>query len=146
MTVETDLSEAQALAIVAPWYSLFTIPGRGSVRAVFDRAIAEDFRSCTGDLPEEARDREASIPFIEALAELIPDMVFDIRELFVVGDRVIVRGEARGTPAGEFFGLPHSGRSFRIMTIDVLTIRDRKITRTYHLENWLGALEQLRGA
>jgi predicted ester cyclase len=71
-------------------------------------------------------------------------MRFEIKELFVAGDRVIVRGEATGTPAADFLGTPHTGRQFRIMTIDILTIRNGRIAKTYHLENWLGALQQLR--
>jgi predicted ester cyclase len=60
------------------------------------------------------------------------------------GDRVIVRGEVTGTPAGDLFGVPHTGKSFRIMAIDIQTIQDGKIARTYHIENWLSALGQLR--
>jgi len=40
--------------------------------------------------------------------------------------------------------VPHSGKSFRIMAIDIQTIRDGKIARAYHLENWLSALGHLR--
>ena len=61
-----------------------------------------------------------------------------------IGDRVIVRGEVTGTPAGELFGVAYSGKSFRMMAIDIQTIRDGKITKTYHMENWLSALNQLR--
>ena len=32
----------------------------------------------------------------------------------------------------------------RMMTIDIQTIKDGKIANTYHLENWLSALGQLR--
>jgi len=71
-------------------------------------------------------------------------MKFDIKEVLVAGDRVIVRGEVTGTPAGELFGVPHTGKSFRMMAIDIQTIRDGKITKTYHMENWLSALNQLR--
>ena len=71
-------------------------------------------------------------------------MKFDIKEVLVAGDRVIVRGEVTGTPAGDLFGVPHSGKSFRIMTIDIQTIKDGKIAKTYHMENWLSALSQLR--
>jgi hypothetical protein len=31
-----------------------------------------------------------------------------------------------------------------MMAIDIQTIRDGKIARTYHMENWLSALNQLR--
>ena len=81
---------------------------------------------------------------VGGFAKSIPDMKFDVKEVLVAGDRVIVRGEVTGTPAGDLFGVPHSGKSFRIMAIDIQTIRDGKIARTYHLENWLSALGQLR--
>jgi predicted ester cyclase len=71
-------------------------------------------------------------------------MEFNIKEILVAGDRVVVRGEVTGTPAGDLFGVPHTGKSFRIMAIDIQTIRDGKFARTYHLENWLSALRQLR--
>jgi len=137
--------EQRARSVIEPWYSLFTIPGRGSVRAVFDRVVAHDFISYRGELPSEISDREATIPFIEALAGLVPDMRFEIRELLTAGEKAVIRGRAIGTPAGELFGQPQTGRSFQIMTIDILTLRAGQITRAYHLENWLGALQQLRG-
>jgi predicted ester cyclase len=74
----------------------------------------------------------------------IPDMKFDIEDVLVAGDRVVVRGEVTGTPAGELFGVPHTGRSFSIMAVDIQTIRDGKIAKTYHMENWLSALNRLR--
>jgi predicted ester cyclase len=43
-----------------------------------------------------------------------------------------VRDEVTGTLAGELFGVPHTGMSFRIMAIDIQTIRDGKIAKTYH--------------
>src|SRR3954464_4001240 len=139
-----DLEEEQRVrSVIEPWYSLFTIPGRGSVRAVFDRVIARDFIGYGGELPSEISDREGTIPFIEGLAGLVPDMRFQIRELLTAGERVVVRGRAIGRPAGELFGQPHTGRSFQIMTIDILTLRAGQITKIYHLENWLGGLQQL---
>ena len=40
-------------------------------------------------------------------------------------------------------GVPHGGKSFRVMSIDVHTIRDGKIVRSYHVEDWMGATRQL---
>jgi hypothetical protein len=137
--------EQRVRSVIEPWYSLFTIPGRGSVRAVFDRVIARDFINYRGEIPSEISDREVTIPFIEALAGLIPDMLFEIRELLIAGEKAVVRGRATGTPAGELYGQPHTGRSFQIMTIDILILRAGQITSVYHLENWLDGLQQLRG-
>ncbi len=80
---------------------------------------------------------------VSNFANTIPDMKFDVKEVLVAGDRVIVRGEVTGTPSGELFGVPYSGNSFRIMAVDIQTIRDGKIAKTFHLENWLSAIGQL---
>jgi ketosteroid isomerase-like protein len=138
------LTEAQARAAVAPWYALFNLASRGDVKTVHEQVLTVDYESCWGYLPSECWGRDASIKVVGNFANSIPDMKFEIKEVLVAGDRVIVRGEVSGTPAGDLFGVPHTGKSFRIMAIDIQTIKDGKIARTYHLENWLSALGQLR--
>ena len=139
-----SLTEAQARAAIAPWYSLFNLPIRGDVKTLHEQVLTADYESCWGYLPSECWGRDASIKVVGNFANSIPDMKFEIKEMLVAGDRVIVRGEVSGTPAGDLFGVPHTGKSFRIMAIDIQTIKDGKIARTYHLENWLSALGQLR--
>src|SRR5262249_36930774 len=138
------LTEAQARAVIAPWYALFNQPVQGDMKAVQEQILTPDYESCWGYLPGEGWERDNSIKVVGGFAKSIPDMKFDIKEVLVSGDRVIVRGEVAGTPSGDLFGVPHSGKSFRIMAIDIQTIKDGKIARTYHLENWLSALGQLR--
>ena len=140
----TTLSEQQARDLIAPWYGLFNVATRGDVRAVQEAVLAEDYESCAGYLPGECWDRETSIDVVSNFATTIPDMTFEIREVLVAGDRIVVRGEVTGTPSGDLFGVPHSGRSFRIMAVDIQTIRDGRIAKTYHMENWLSAIGQLR--
>jgi ketosteroid isomerase-like protein len=139
-----DLTEAQARTIIAPWYSLFNVKSRGDVKAIQEQVLTTDYESCAGYLPGECWGRDTSIKVVGSFANSIPDMTFEIKEVLVAGDRVIVRGEVSGTPAGELFGAPHTGKSFKIMTLDVQTIKDGKIARTFHMENWLSALKQLR--
>ncbi len=138
------LTETQARAVVAPWYSLFNVATRGDVKAIQEQVLTADYESCSGYLPTECWRRDISIRVVSNFANSIPDMKFDIKEVLVAGDRVIVRGEVTGTPAGELFGVPHTGKSFRIMAIDIQTIRDGRIAKTFHMENWLSALGQLR--
>ena len=139
-----SLTEAQARAVIAPWYRLFNQPVQGDMKTLQEQVLTADYESCWGYLPGECWGRDASIKVVGGFGKSIPDMKFDVKEVLVAGDRVIVRGEVTGTPAGDLFGVPHSGKSFRIMAIDIQTIRDGKIARTYHLENWLSALGQLR--
>ena len=138
------LTEAQARAAIAPWYALFNQPVPGDMKMLQEQILTPDYESCSGYLPGECWGRDNSIRVVGGFAKSIPDMKFDIKEVLVAGDRVIVRGEVTGTPAGDLFGVPHSGKSFRIMAIDIQTIKDGKIARTYHLENWLSAVGQLR--
>jgi ketosteroid isomerase-like protein len=137
------LTEAQARAVIAPWYVLFNQPVHGDMKTLQEQVLTADYESCWGYLSGECWGRDASIKVVGGLAKSIPDMKFEIKEVLVAGDRVVVRGEVTGTPAGDLFGVPHSGKGFRIMAIDIQTIRDGKIARTYHLENWLSALGQL---
>jgi ketosteroid isomerase-like protein len=139
-----NLTEAQARAVIAPWYSLFNVATRGDVKSIQEDVLTPDYESCSGYLPGECWGRDTSIKVVGNFSNSIPDMTFDIKEVLVAGDRVIVRGEVRGTPAGELFGVPHTGKSFRVMAIDIQTIKDGKIAKTYHMENWLSALGQLR--
>ena len=139
-----NLTEGQARAIIAPWYGLFNVATRGDVKSIQEQVLTSDYESCAGYLPGECWGRDTSIKVVGNFAKSIPDMKFDIKEVLVAGDRVIVRGEVTGTPAGELFGVPHTGKSFRMMAIDIQTIRDGKIAKTYHMENWLSARGQLR--
>jgi hypothetical protein len=143
-TAMTSLTEEQARAVIAAWYGLFNIAGRGDVRAIQEQILTEDYESCAGYLPGECWGRETSIKVVSNFANTIPDMKFDIKEVLIAGDRVIVRGEVTGTPAGDLFGVTHSGKSFRIMAVDIQTIRDGRIAKTFHMENWLSAIGQLR--
>jgi predicted ester cyclase len=56
---------------------------------------------------------------------------------------IIVRGEATGTPIKTFLGAEPTGRRFRTMSIDLYTVTDSRISRSYHVENWTAALRQL---
>jgi len=75
----------------------------------------------------------------------VPDLEWTIMQVHVTSDnKVIVRGKAKGTPKSPtFLGIPMSGKSFEIMSIDIHTVEGGKITESYHLEDWAGAMRQL---
>lgn len=138
------MTEAQARTAIAPLYTNFSQPIRGDVQTLLEQGTTPDWQSCTGEAAGDCRGRAASAKVFEGFGKALPNMQHVIKEVIVAGDRVLVRGEINGTPAGDFFGVPHTGRSFTIMTLDVHTLRDGKIAKTYHLEDWAGALGQLR--
>jgi steroid delta-isomerase-like uncharacterized protein len=89
--------------------------------------------------------RERFIAGFKGRGDALPDIKWEIKEVLIAGDRIIVRGEASGTPSGTFRGIPASGKSFKIMSIDIHTIEDGKIKRSYHVEDWAGAMRQVSG-
>ncbi|MEM9676581.1 MAG: ester cyclase [Pseudomonadota bacterium] len=79
------------------------------------------------------------------LGQVVPDLKWTPEEIIPLEDgRFVVRGTATGTPVGPFFGVdPATGKSFEIMSIDIVTLKDGLITNIYHLEDWTGAIAQL---
>jgi len=78
---------------------------------------------------------------------MIPDLNWAVQEMLVDGNRVIVRSQATGTPnspEGHFYGVPTDGsRSFNIQTIDIHTVENGKMVRSYHTEDWATAIQQV---
>ncbi len=136
-----SLSAEQARRIVAPFYDMLNKPATKNLKALGESTIAPQWRSYAG--PNNFKGREEFIAQVGGFGKLIPDLTWEIKEVLVDGNRVIVRGEASGTPAGPFFGVPHSGKSFRIMSIDIHTVQDGKLVEAHHVEDWAGAIRQL---
>ncbi len=141
VTLAQQLTVDQARAIVGPFYSaLNPAPGK-DVASLVTQATAPDWVSCGGN--DVCSPRDKVIGNLIGFGKAIPDLKWEIKEVMVAGDRVIVRGEASGTPAGAFMGAPHGGKRFTVMSIDIHTIRDGKMIRAYHVEDWMGATRQL---
>jgi steroid delta-isomerase-like uncharacterized protein len=129
--------------LVRPLYTdCFTANPRADAAALMDRLLADDFQSVNA---AETKGKAQLIGQVQYFHKLIPDLKWDVQEMFEDGDRVIVRSLASGSPRGEFFGLQLDGtRSFRIMTIDVHTVERGRIKRVHHVEEWATAMQQLR--
>jgi predicted ester cyclase len=135
-----DLDTARKL--VSPIYDALTRPGEKNVEALVKSVTSADFRSCGNE--GECSDQATAITRFKGLAAVVPDLNWTIKELFVSGNNtIIVRGEATGTPIKTFLGTEPTGRSFRTMSIDLYTVTNSKISRSYHVENWTAALRQL---
>ena len=140
-TMLAQVTRELAPASVTTFYdALNAAPGKDVSRLLM-QATAPSWVSCgTNDV---CLPREQVIAAIAGRHKAIPDLRWEIKQVLKSGNRVIVRGEASGTPAGDFMGVPHGGKSFKLMSIDVHTIADGKLTRSYHLEDWMGAVRQL---
>jgi steroid delta-isomerase-like uncharacterized protein len=140
-TDENRLSVEQARLIVAPLYEALNRPNDKDVGALLAQACHEDYQSFSTN--QDFMTRNQLVETFKWFGGVVPDLSWEIVDLQVIEDQVLVRGEAKGTPSGDFFGVPPSGKSFRTMALDLFTVRDGKLAKAYHIENWTAAIQQL---
>lgn len=145
-TVQTDIAPSltveQARAIVAPLYEALNEPTKKDVPALLANATNPDYQSCSTNSDCLSRDQLARV--FTALGKIIPDLHWTIKDIWTSGNRIVVRGEATGTPTGELFGIKPTGKSFKTISIDMFTVRDGRLATAYHVENWMAAMEQIK--
>jgi len=89
-------------------------------------------------------DRDHFVQNIAGFGQAVPNLKWEIQEILRDGDRYVVRGRATGTPVKPFLGVEPAGKSFEIMSIDIHTVKAGKIAVSYHVEDWAGAIRQLK--
>lgn len=129
---------------VAKFYDLLSNPGAQAQVDAFVDVTADDWESIA-NYSGENKDRDAFLGQVGGFGQLIPDLSWAVQDVHQDGDVITVRSRATGTPVAPMFGVDGEGRGFDIMTIDIHEIADGKIVRTYHIEDWAGALQQLAG-
>jgi len=130
-------------AVVQNFYDLLSNPTSQSHVVEFKAATSENWESI-GDYSGKNKAREQFLGQVRGFGKLIPDLNWAVEEMIQSGDRVVVRSRATETPEGPLFGVDGQGKGFDILTIDIHTIEGGKIIRSYHVEDWAGAIRQLR--
>ena len=141
-SADSELTVELARKITAPLYEALNQPDQKDVRALLAQACHPDYRSYSTN--EESLSREQLVEIFKGIGASVPDLAWSVKEIIVSGDRVIVRGQATGTPTGELWGARPTGKSFTTMAVDVFTVRGDKLAQCYHVENWIGALQQMQ--
>lgn len=135
------ITKEQARAIVWPLYDALNEPAKKDVSALLAKAAHPDYRSYHTNEEFLTRDQLAEI--FRGMGVSVPDLHWEIKDLQVNGDQVIVRGEATGTPKAEFWGAKPTGKGFKTMALDLFTVKNGKLASCYHIENWMTALQQM---
>jgi predicted ester cyclase len=135
---------ADNTATVTKFYDLLSNPSDAAQVEAFQDATSPDWESI-GNYSGKNKTREAFLGQVGGFAQLMPDLDWAVQAMHQDGDTVIVRSRATGTPVAPFFGVDGQGRSFDILAIDIHELADGLIVRTYHVEDWATALQQLSG-
>jgi predicted SnoaL-like aldol condensation-catalyzing enzyme/predicted ester cyclase len=135
------LTIMEARTIVAPLYDALNQPGKKDVAALLAKAAHSDYRSYHTN--EDFLTRDQLTDVFKNLGLTVPDLCWEIKDIKTIGDQVVVRGEATGTPKGEFWGAKPTGKGFKTMALDIFTVKNGKLASAYHVENWMAALQQI---
>ena len=120
------------------WYAAFNTKDAAIIdRIVDDRWV--DIPSPPGTLPGPQALRKTFAAFTTAF----PDLHLEIEDVIQDGSKVVIRTTMTGTQAKDFFGVASRGRRLSIQAVDIHEIRDGKIVRTWHTEDWMTGLRQL---
>lgn len=138
----TGTAAADDKEVVQTFYDFLSNPTSQEHADAAKTAMAEGWESI-GDYSGKNKSSEMFLGQIGGFGKLIPDMNWAVEDMIQAGNIVVVRGRATGTPNAPMFGVDGKGKSFEIMTIDIHTVENDKIVKTYHVEDWAGALGQL---
>lgn len=132
---------ADDMDVIKSFYAdLLTTPGDVTKDAV-DAVVVDDWVSIP--TPRGGPGAEGLLKTLQGFGAVIPDLTWEPQEILQDGNRYIVRSIASGTPVVAFLGVEPSGKSFEIMSIDIHTVEEGRIVKSYHVEEWLQAQGQL---
>lgn len=139
-----SVAMADDKATVQVFYDLLSNPASETHADSFLTVTSEAWES-VGNYSGKNKDRDAFLAQMGGLSKVIPDLDWAVQAMYQDGDTVIVRSRATATPIAPFFGVDGEGRGFDILAIDIHELQDGVIVRTFHVEDWAGALQQLSG-
>jgi predicted SnoaL-like aldol condensation-catalyzing enzyme len=104
-------------------------------RGAFTEIVASDFVDHSAP-PENAGAEALEFFVFELLRKAIPDINVEIQDQIAEGDKVTTRKVFHGTFTSDLLGIPASNRPIAIQVIDILTVRDGKLSEHWGLNNF----------
>lgn len=116
----------------------------GTLEKIASDIIGDDFvrHDLAGAFPG-VEGVQGAADFVALLRSAMPDLRFEIQDIFSSGDRVVMRLLMRGTHLGELLGVAPTGDIIEISEMNIYRIADGKIAETWQLPDYAGLLRQL---
>jgi steroid delta-isomerase-like uncharacterized protein len=119
---------------------LYALVNDGEVEAVGE-LVSPDYQE-HNPLPGQGVGRDGVLDrFSMIVTGLAPR--FTVEDVIAEGDRVVVRWTNAGTHAGEFAGIPATGKTFTIGGVDIYRVADGLLCEHWHVVDQLAMLGQL---
>ena len=111
--------------------------------AVVDELIAADYLGHASTPADETHGPEGYKQFYATLRGAFPDLRSTVEDQIADGDKVVTRWTCRATHAGEFRGIPPTGKEGRVTGITIDRVANGKVVECWTNADDLGLLQQL---
>jgi predicted ester cyclase len=143
VTKEKSMSAEEAIAVVRR--NTEEVQGKGNYE-VFEELFAEDFVDHTPQPGGFSADRNGAHALYKTLRAAFPDFHAEIHWQISDGDRVTTFKTYHGTHHGEFMGFAPTEAKIQFETVDVMRVRQGKITEHWGVANLFSLRQQLERA
>ena len=89
--------------------------------------------------------RDIGKGFVGLLLTAFPDLHYTVEDLVTQGEKVVSRWSAAGTHTGDFFGMPPTNKSVKMIGITIFHVKDGKIAELWDVWDQAGLMAQLNG-
>jgi steroid delta-isomerase-like uncharacterized protein len=104
--------------------------------------LSPDFVRHDANLPEVVG-LAAQRDFLSGVFGAFPDIHVEIQQLITQSDTVAARLVVRGTHRADFLGIPATGRTMTIQSVDIFRLHDGKFAEQWVVMDALGLMQQL---
>jgi steroid delta-isomerase-like uncharacterized protein len=138
MTSGSEAAQANA-ALVRESFEAFNAGDTSRLLTV----VAPDLVMHLAEAPEPIRGRETWQQGFEMMKRAFPDLEAHIDDVVAAEDRVAVRLTFRGTHAGEFLGIPATGRTVHYVSHEFYRVHDGLIVEEWICSDMASLFRQL---
>lgn len=132
-------TEAEHKALVTTFFE--QVLGQGNLDRI-DEFMSDDYVLTIVGQPAQL-DREGHKAFVAHLRSAFPDWQEEIVNIIAEGDKVVTHLRGTGTHKGEFQGIPATGKTMELDSVNIDRLVDGKIVERWLLSDTMGALTQL---
>jgi steroid delta-isomerase-like uncharacterized protein len=138
MTSQPGSPEANAALVLES----FEAVNAGDTKTLLG-VVAADIVMHFAEMPEPLRGRETWQQGFEMMKRAFPDLEAHVDDVVAAEDRVAVRVSFRGTHAGEFQGIPATGRTIHYVSHEFYRVDDGLIVEEWICSDMASLFRQL---
>lgn len=139
--LKSNDAELKAISVVRR--NTEEVQGAGNFE-IFDQLFADDFVDHTPQAGMESNDKESVRQLYMAIRKAFPDFKPVIHWQTSDGEKVTTFKTYYGTHKDGIFGIPPSGKKIHFETVDVMRVKNGKITDHWGVANLLSLINQLK--